>query len=111
MKEVKAYIKPSRLIEVTAALHKVKGLTGMSFFEVKGFGRRHLEAKEHGKNEDVFDYIVHVRVDVLCKDELADTIVDTIRKAAHTGLRGDGKIYVSDVGKVVRISTGEVIAP
>ncbi|MFQ5569511.1 MAG: P-II family nitrogen regulator [Rhodothermales bacterium] len=108
MKEIKAYIKPHKLSAVTLALHKVEGLTGMSVSDVRGFGRGRAKEAPHKVREDLVDFIPHVKLEIVCHDDLVDEIVETIREAAHTGLRGDGKIYVlSTVEKAVRISTGE----
>jgi nitrogen regulatory protein PII len=107
MKEIKAYIKPHKLSEVTLALHQVKGLSGMSVTDVRGFGRTRTVDVHHRTIDDLEDYAPHVRIEIVCKDELVGKIVSTIEKTAHTGLHGDGKIYVSDIQDAVRISTGE----
>lgn len=108
MKEIKAYIKPHKLSVVTLALHHVEGLTGMSISEVSGFGRGREKDAPHTIQEDLVDFISHIKIEIVCHDELVDQVVETIRRAAHTGLRGDGKIYVlSHVEEAVRISTGE----
>ena len=107
MKEIKAYIKPHKLIDVTLALHKVQELTGMSVVDVKGFGRERAKDAPHRIVEDLVDYVPHVKIEIVCRDELVERIVSVIEQKAHTGLRGDGKIYVTDVGVAVRISTGE----
>ena len=107
MKEIKAYIKPVKMSEVTLALHKVEGLTGISVIDARGFGRG--RAKESPKRivQDLVDYLPCVRIEIICRDNLVEEIVTTIERAAHTGLKGDGKIYVSSVEKAVRISSGE----
>lgn len=107
MKEIKAYIKPHKLSEVTLALHRVEGLTGMSVTYVRGFGRGRAKNAPHRITEDLVDFIPCVKIELICPDEMVDEIVSVIEKTAHTGLRGDGKIYVSDVETAVRISTGE----
>lgn len=107
MKEIKAYIKPHKLSEVTLALHRVEGLTGMSVTDVRGFGRGRAKNAPHRITEDLVDFIPCVKIELICPDEMVDEIVSLIEKTAHTGLRGDGKIYVSDVESAVRISTGE----
>jgi nitrogen regulatory protein PII len=107
MKEIKAYIKPHKLSEVTLALHQMKGLTGMSVIDVRGFGHTRTTDARHGTIDDLEDYAPHVKIEIVCKDESVETIVSTIEKAAHTGLHGDGKIYVSDISNAIRISTGE----
>lgn len=107
MKEIKAYIKPHKLADVTRALHKIEGLTGMSVVDVRGFGRGRAKGSPHRIVEDLVDYIPHAKIEIVCQDELVVEIVATIAKEAHTGLRGDGKIYVSPVEEAVRISNGE----
>ena len=107
MKKIKAYVKSHRLSEVTLALRKVDGLPGMSVTEVKGFGRLcDTEGHQHDDN-DPGDFISISKIEIFCSDLLVDTLVDTIEKTAHTGLCGDGKIYVLPVEEAVRISTGE----
>lgn len=61
---------------------------------------------EHQK-EEVFGFIDHIKFEIICSDELVEQVVNAIEKNAHTGLRGDGKIYVSPVEDAVRISYGE----
>ncbi len=107
MKEIKAYIKPHKLTEVTLALHRVEGLSGMSVVDVKGFGRTRTGKESHKAVYEIADFVPHVKIEIVCRDEMVDEIVSVIEKAAHTGLRGDGKIFVSDVETAVRIETGE----
>jgi len=107
MKEIKAYIKPHKLSTVTRALHKVNSLTGMSVTDVRGFGRGRARNAPHRIVEDLVDYIPHAKIEIVCRDEAVDEIISTIRQAAHTGLRGDGKIYVSTIEEAIRIETGE----
>ncbi len=107
MKHIIAYVKPHKLSKVTLALHKVEGLTGMSVLDVRGFGRTKAKDEPHRIVEDLVDYVPHIKIEIFCKDELTEEIVTTIREKAHTGLRGDGKIYISTVDDAIRISTGE----
>ncbi len=107
MKEIKAYIKPRKLSKVTLALHKVAGLTGMSVVDVRGFGRGRAKNAQHSIVEDLVDYVPHVKIEIVCTDEMVEEVVSVIERAAHTGLRGDGKIYISTVDDAVRIQTGE----
>ena len=104
MKEVKAYIKPHKLATVTQALKRIKEVTGLTVCEVKGFGRGRGRDARNGM---INDFLPCVRIEVICRDEIVDVVVDTIEKAAYTGLKGDGKIYVIPVEQAVRISTGE----
>ena len=106
MKQVIAYTKPHKLSEVTLALRKIKGLTGMSVVVVRGFGRG-KKKDGHEVEKELRDFVPHVKIEIFCSDELVEEIISVIEKAAHTGLRGDGKIYVTVVETAVRITTGE----
>lgn len=102
MKEVKAYISRHKLDAVTRALHRIEGLTGVSVIEHSGYGRGLV-----GAAEPELGFLPGVKVEVICLDELVDGVVNAIEKAAHTGLKSDGKIYVAPIDQAVRISTGE----
>ncbi|MEZ5275540.1 MAG: P-II family nitrogen regulator [Opitutaceae bacterium] len=103
MKEIKAYIKAIKRDEVTNALHRIKGLQGASFSNVLGFGRSKEMSSGHASGSDVSGYVKHVKVEVVCDAELESAVVEAIHRAAHTGLRGDGRIFVSDIGYSIRI--------
>jgi nitrogen regulatory protein P-II 1 len=107
MKQIIAYIKPLKLPETTLALHKIEGLTGMTVIECKGHGRGGAKSFAEG----LVDYAPHVKLEIACVDGLADEVISTIQKSAHTGLRGDGKIYVLNIESAVRISTAETGNP
>ena len=106
MKMVTAIIKPFKLDEVREALSEI-GVTGLTVTEVKGFGRQKGHTELYRGAEYVVDFLPKVKVEVVIADALLDKAVDAIVKAAHTGKIGDGKIFVVDVGQVVRIRTGE----
>ncbi len=101
MKKIEAFIKAYRLDNVTLALHHVEGLTGVTVSEARGFGQG--RGAEH--NPDEFHHVV--RIEAFCSDTLTDAVIEAIEAAAHTGLRGDGKVYVLPVEKATRIATGE----
>ncbi|MCZ7583337.1 MAG: P-II family nitrogen regulator [Deltaproteobacteria bacterium] len=107
MKFINAYIKPERLTAVTLALRKVEGLTGMSVFDCRGFGRTWLMGKHHHAADDAGDFVRMVKIEIICQNQLAEAVVSALEKAAHTGLRGDGKIFTVDIDSKVRIGTGE----
>ncbi len=107
MKQIQAYIKPHMLSKVTRALQKIEGLTGMSVVDVRGFGRGRAKGAPRRAGDDLLDYSLRMKIELFCANDKVDEIVDMIEKTAHTGLRGDGKIFVSPVEKAVRISTGE----
>ncbi len=107
MKHIIAYIKPHKLSSVTLALHKIAGLTGMTVLDVRGFGRTRAKDAPHRIVEDLIDYVPHVKIEIFCLDALVEDIVTTIQTKAHTGLPGDGKIYITDCQDAIRISSGE----
>ncbi len=102
MKKITAYIKDHMLTKVTLALHKIDGLTGVSVTDVRGFGRSNGE-----NNTDYTYYKPHTKIEIVCSERIVNDVIEAIEKNAHTGLHGDGKIYVSPIEEVIRISTGE----
>ncbi len=107
MKEIKAYIQKRKLAQVTLALHKVEGLTGLTVTDVRGFGRGRAKDQPHRVVDDLIDYVTGVKLEIACHDDLVDRVVAVIEQAAHTGHKGDGKIYVTELAQAVRIRTGE----
>lgn len=103
MKEIKAYIKEMKREAVTHALHEIEGLQGASFSNILGFGRGKEKSSGYSPNFDPSGYVKHVKVEVVCDDNLEALVVAAIHKAAHTGLRGDGRIFVHEVCQSVRI--------
>jgi nitrogen regulatory protein P-II 1 len=106
MKKIEAIVKPFKLDEVREALSEI-GVTGLTVTEVKGFGRQKGHTELYRGAEYVVDFLPKVKVEVVVGDALVDKAMDAIVKAARTGKIGDGKIFVCDVGQVVRIRTGE----
>ena len=106
MKKIEAIIKPFKLDEVKDALNAI-GIQGMTVTEVKGFGRQkgHVELYR-GEEYDV-SFIPKVKIEVVVADTLAEQVVEAIARTANTGKIGDGKIFVLDVERAVRIRTGE----
>jgi nitrogen regulatory protein PII len=110
MKMIVAVLQPFRLSKVTEALEKIPGFPGMTVSDIRGFGREksvHDEGAPHRVIEDFIEYVKKVRIEVAARDEMVATIVDTIARVAHTGNRGDGKIFVSSLEEAVRIKTGD----
>jgi nitrogen regulatory protein PII len=105
MKHIIAYIKPHKLDAVTEVLSRIDELTGMTVLEVKGFGRG--RRRETSPEEQLNDFVKHLKIEIFCSDELSERLVAAVEKTAHTGLRGDGKIYVCETLDAVRISSGE----
>ncbi|SDG66153.1 P-II family nitrogen regulator [Roseospirillum parvum] len=106
MKLVMAVIKPFKLDEVREALVGL-GLQGLTVSEVKGFGRQKGQTEVYRGAEYEVHFLPKVKVEVAVEDSMVDRVVETIRGAALTEKIGDGKIFVLDVLKAVRIRTGE----
>ena len=106
MKLVMAVIKPFKLDEVREALTSL-GIQGLTASEVKGFGRQKGQTEIYRGAEYAVSFLPKVKIEVAVSDELVDQVVEALQKAAHTGRIGDGKIFVLDVGRAVRIRTGE----
>ncbi len=106
MKLVTAVIKPFKLDDVKDAL-KTNGITGITVTEVRGFGRQGGHTETYRGAEYKIDFVPKVSLEIVVDDASVDTVVDTIVQAAATGKIGDGKIWVSDVERLVRIRTGE----
>ena len=106
MKKIEAIIKPFKLDEVKEALQAL-GVQGMTVSEVKGFGRQKGHTELYRGAEYVVDFLPKVKIEVAVDAPQVQSIVEAIVKAAKTGKIGDGKIFVYDLGEVVRIRTGE----
>jgi len=106
MKKIEAIIKPFKLDDVHEALATV-GVAGMTAIEVKGYGRQRGHTELYRGAEYVVDFLPKVKIEVVVNDDQAEACIEAIVEAARTGKIGDGKIFVSDVDKVVRIRTGE----
>ncbi len=106
MKRITAIIKPFKLDEVREALAEV-GLTGLTVTEVKGFGRQKGHTELYRGAEYVVDFLPKMKIEVVVAEAQVDQLIDAVIGAARTGKIGDGKIFVSDVERVIRIRTGE----
>lgn len=106
MKKIEAIIKPFKLDDVREALHEI-GVVGMTVTEVKGFGRQKGHTELYRGAEYVVDFLPKVKVEIVVGSDLVDNTIEVIIEAARSGKIGDGKIFVTDVERVVRIRTGE----
>lgn len=106
MKMVTAIIKPFKLDEVRAALAQI-GVQGITATEVKGFGRQKGHTELYRGAEYVVDFLPKVKLEIAVKADTVDAVIDAIRDAANTGKIGDGKIFVAELERVIRIRTGE----
>jgi nitrogen regulatory protein P-II 1 len=103
---VTAIVKAHRVEAVTDSLKSV-GVTGMTIADVQGFGRQRGHTEVYRGSEYKVDFTPKVRVDVVCDSENAEKIADVIADAARTGKIGDGKIWISEISRVIRVRTGE----
>lgn len=111
MKIITAIVQPFMLSKITHALEEIDGFPGMTVTDARGFGREksaHDKGAPHRVIEDFVEYVKKTRIEIVARDEIVEQIVETIARAAHTGNRGDGKVFVWPVERALRIQTGEV---
>lgn len=106
MKLITAIIKPFKLDDVNHAL-KTAGIGGMTVTEVRGFGRQGGHTETYRGTEYNVEFVPKVRLEIILDDDLADRAVDAILSSAATGKIGDGKIWVTEVARILRIRTSE----
>lgn len=106
MKLIVAIIKPHRLDRVRDALAEA-GVTGMTVTDVRGYGRQRGHKEIYRGAEYEISFVPKCKIEVAVDDALADKVVDTIAGAAKTGAIGDGKLFVYDLERALRIRTGE----
>lgn len=103
MREIKAIIRPERLGDVLRALHDIPSLPGVTVSQIRGFGRRYPPDDTFL----VYDEVPMTKLEVVTPVALAEVVVRTIERAAHSGLGGDGKIFVLPVEQAIRIRSGD----
>ena len=106
MKLVTAIIKPFKLDDVRAALSEI-GISGMTVTEVKGFGRQRGHTELYRGAEYVVDFVPKTRIEVAVREDIVEQVLEAIIGAAKTGKVGDGKIFVTEIERTIRIRTGE----
>jgi len=107
MKEIKAIIRPFKLLNVLTELQKIENLPGVTISEIRGFGKsKGKEAKEKIV-DGLIAYVQKVKIEVVVPDEMIEAVVNTIQSCAHTGNPGDGKIFISPIDDVIKIRTNE----
>lgn len=106
MKKIEAVIKPFKLDEVREALAEI-GVTGMTVTEVKGFGRQKGHTELYRGAEYMVDFLPKVKLEIVVQSEQVDRCIEVIMQTAGSGKIGDGKIFVFEVERVIRIRTGE----
>jgi nitrogen regulatory protein P-II 1 len=106
MKKIEAVIKPFKLDDVKEALSEI-GIYGMTVTEVNGYGRQKGHKEIYRGAEYVVDFVPKIKLEIVVSDERAEETIETVRNAANTGKIGDGKIFVLNVEKAIRVRTGE----
>ena len=106
MKKIEAIIKPFKLDEVKNALAEI-GIQGLTVYEAKGFGRQKGHTELYRGAEYAVDFLPKIKIELIVSDDIANDVIETIKKKAHTGRIGDGKIFISNIDEVIRIRTGE----
>ena len=107
MKKIEAIIKPFKLEDVKDALVEA-GIEGMTVSEVKGYGRQQGHSELYRGAEYVVEFIPKVKIEIIVStDEYVNKAIEAIKENAKTGKIGDGKIFVSDISKTIRIRTDE----
>jgi nitrogen regulatory protein P-II 1 len=106
MKKIEAIIRHFKLEEVKDALNGI-GVEGMTVSEVKGFGRQKGHKEQYRGAEYTVDFLPKVKLETVVTEDKSREVIDTILESARTGQIGDGKIFVTDLGNVIRIRTGE----
>ena len=109
MKMIMAIFKPFKLDDVRDALTSL-GIQGLTVSEVKGFGRQKGQTEIYRGAEYAVSFLPKIKIEVVVPADLADQVIEAIAKSAHTGKIGDGKIFVLDIERAMRIRTGEVDA-
>lgn len=106
VKLVTAIVKPHKLDQVKEALQEL-GVQGLTVSEVRGYGRQRGHTEVYRGAEYAIEFVPKVKLEILTSDEEVDGVIDAVVKQAQTGKVGDGKVFVTDVGRVVRIRTAE----
>jgi nitrogen regulatory protein P-II 1 len=106
VKLVTAIIKPHKLDEVKEALRGA-GVAGLTVSEVRGYGRQLGHTEIYRGAEYTVEFIPKVKLEILASDSAVDAVIDAVVGVARSGEVGDGKVFVTEVGRVVRIRTGE----
>ena len=107
MKEIKAIIRPFKLLDVSEALKKIEGLPGVTVSEIRGFGKSRAKNAKDKVVYEMVEFIPRIQLEVVVDDEMVDAVVSVIQKYAHTGNTGDGKIFVVNVEQIIKIRTSE----
>ncbi len=106
MKKIEAVIKPFKLDEVKEALSEIN-INGMTVTEVKGYGRQKGHTELYRGAEYNIDFLPKIKIEIVITDNKLKSVIEIIKKTANTGKIGDGKIFIYNVEKAIRIRTDE----
>jgi len=106
MKKIEVIIKPFKLEDVKDTLTQM-GITGMTVSDVKGYGRQQGHSELYRGAEYIVDFIAKTKIELIVKASEVDAVTKAISESAKTGKIGDGKIFVSDISRTIRIRTDE----
>ena len=106
MKKIEAIIKPFKLEEVKDRLRQV-GVSGMTVYEVKGFGRTGGKTEVYRGSAYQLDFVPKIRIDLVVPDNQVHAVLEALEQSAKTGKIGDGKVFVLNVEEAMRLRTGE----
>ncbi|MDR3708956.1 MAG: P-II family nitrogen regulator [Capsulimonadaceae bacterium] len=106
MKKIEAIIRPTKLDEVKTALDEF-GVVGMTVTDVRGYGAQRGHTERYRGNTYVVNLLPKIKLELVVTDESFEAVIEIVEKAARTGEVGDGKIFVEDVERAIRIRTGE----
>ena len=106
MKKIEAIIRPTKLDEVKTALDEA-GVLGITVTDVRGYGAQRGHTERYRGNTYVVNLLPKIKIELVVTDDKYEAVVAVVEKAARTGEVGDGKIFVEDVERAVRIRTGE----
>lgn len=107
MKEIKAIIRPSKLLDVSEELQVIEGLPGVTISDIKGFGKNRAQNAVDKVVYEMVEFIPRIQLEVVVNDEMLDDVVNVIQKFSHTGNTGDRKIFVVSVKQAVKMRTNE----
>lgn len=106
MKKVEAIVRHFKVEDIKNSLTE-QGIHGMTITDVRGFGRQKGHTETYRGTEYTVDFVPKTKIEIVCKDSIVKTVVESILRSAQTGQIGDGKIFVSDLQDSIRIRTGE----
>lgn len=106
MRKVEAYIQPFMLTRVLRELRAIH-VRGLTVSEVRGFGREKDESYPHHEGDYAVDFTPKLKLELLCRADEAEAIVSAVQRGAHTGRKGDGKILVAQLDRVMSVRTGQ----